>query len=281
MKKMTVFKKILVPIDFSSCSLDALKYAIGVADTFNAKITIVHIYPIPAVGDTTFFMDKSMLETIEKRIRVEFKIIEHYNTALKKKPVEYVVKMGFVVNDMLEVIREQRIDLIVMGTKGTSNKLQDIFGSTTLEVIQKADCPVVVIPENTKNQVIKKVAFAADFQQKNIDGPLKKAKQFAKQYGAQMKIIHVGKGVMSHEEIDKRNKILATVEKGIKTIENTYDYIHDPDVVEGIENYIKSERIDLIVLTPHRYNLLERLFKESVTRKLALHSQIPLLAIPE
>ena len=278
---MSIFKNILVPIDFSSCSLDALKYAISVAEKFKARITIVHIYPIPAVGDTTFFMDKSMLDTIEKRVRIEFKVIEHYNKELKKMRVEYVVKMGFVVNDMLEVIGEQKIDLVVMGTKGTSNRLQDIFGSTTVEVIQKAACPVLVIPEKTKNQEIRKVAFAANFQQKNIDEPLKKAKQVANQYGAQMKIVHVGKGEMSQEEISKRNEILATVEKGIKTIENTYDYIHDSDVVEGIENYIESERIDLIVLTPHKYNLLERIFKESVTRTLTLHSQIPLLAIPE
>jgi nucleotide-binding universal stress UspA family protein len=234
------------------------------------------------MGDTTIYMDKSMLDTIEKRIRIEFKVVEHYNKELKKLPVEYVIKMGFVVADILEMIEEHTIDIIVMGTKGTGNKSKNIFGSTAVDMIQKTTCPVLVIPEGVKNLNIRKIAFASDFHTDNIETPLQLTKLLVDKYAAEVKIIHVGKDEMLCDHIKERNETLAKFEDELKESKNiTCDYVNKLDVATGIAEYVKSERIDLIILTPHRYDFFEKLFKESITRKLTLHSEIPLLAIPE
>ena len=107
-------KKILVPTDFSANAMNALRYAIELARTFESKITLIHTYEVIKRTDMLVSMEEVIQKDIDRETR-----------ALKKKIPEdlladIVVKKGEAVGIISDLAEYGSFDLIVMGTKGAS-----------------------------------------------------------------------------------------------------------------------------------------------------------------
>jgi len=131
--------RILVPIDFNDCSLEALEYAIGVAQTFGAAITILHVLE-PAsynldftLGTGTKLKDATTLQ------------VACYATALKERGIKTdpIVHGGAPKELVLNYAREA--DLVVMGTHGRKGFSHLVSGSVAEAVIRQASCPVLTV----------------------------------------------------------------------------------------------------------------------------------------
>ena len=271
---------ILVPVDFSSCSLQALNHAIGMAEYFEAKLILAHIYHIPDPDTIAYSWDSQFMDRIETRIRIEFKIIEHYNKQLKKLPVQYVIKMGFVVKDIVQIVNNEQVDLIVMGTKGTSNRLADLWGSVTTDVLAKTPCPVMVFPLDCISNLSKRVILASDLKEP-ISKQLQYTRELAAYYGSHIELLYVGAEDLSKEQTKTRNAILEVISSKQSQITPNYEFVHDTNVLEGIEVYLQMENPKMITLLAHHRGFFDRLFNGSILRQLTLHANTPLLVIPE
>lgn len=145
-------KKILVPIDFSDYSKNALKYAVNFAKIFNAEMFLIYvvepvIYPPDfsmgqiAIPSATLEMDERAKEELTKLAQQEI-------PAEIKRQV--IIKTGKPFVEIIETASEDDIDLIIIATHGHSGVEHILFGSTAEKVVRKAPCPVLTIREPVK-----------------------------------------------------------------------------------------------------------------------------------
>ena len=71
------------------------------------------------------------------------------------------------------------------------------------------------------------------------------------------------------------------LEGKLKDVAHVYSFSQSEDLVEGINGVVKEKKADMIAIIPHRYNLIERLFHKSISKKMAFHTRVPLLVLPD
>ena len=137
-------ERILVPIDFSDCSLDALEYAVVVAQRAKASIKLLHILEPVSYG-----LDFALLH-VTKREHMREVITERLTglvSALTSAQVtaDFQLCGGLPGDSILEAAKTQPADLIVMGTHGRRGLSHVFFGSVAESILRKARCPVLTV----------------------------------------------------------------------------------------------------------------------------------------
>ncbi len=148
---MNEIKKILIPIDFSDYSLNALEYAKLLAEKFNAEIILLNIVePVVFTADLTM---GQVIPSIENELyqKSEEKVKELVDGLKDKFNVRGVVKVGKSHVEIIEFAKNEGVDLIIIGSHGHTAVEQFLFGSTAEKVIRKATCPVLIIKSKAKS----------------------------------------------------------------------------------------------------------------------------------
>lgn len=142
------FKRILCAVDFSDRSLDAVTYAITMAEEADAHLTLLHVVEIPPVlseDASVIDLDVNALResaAADARARLQQLIPEQARTYCT---VETSVVKGNVYREVLAQAEARDADVIVMGAHGRGAIDRLVFGSTTHHVIRAAVCPVLVV----------------------------------------------------------------------------------------------------------------------------------------
>jgi nucleotide-binding universal stress UspA family protein len=139
-----VLDRLLVPIDFSDCSIDALEYAVGVAQRAKSSLTLLHVLEPVSYGlDFT-------LPHLPEREQLRDAIVTRLSglvSALDSAQVrsDYLVRGGLPIDSILDAARTQSADMIVMGTHGRRGLSHALSGSVAESVLRKARCPVLTV----------------------------------------------------------------------------------------------------------------------------------------
>lgn len=167
-------KNVLVPFDFSNESNAALRVASVLASKLGAKITLLNVYEAPEeTTDIYSFSDESLKNY--KRILDEVK--EKHEGALQEViekstflncEIEPLARRGFVHKEIIESVEEHPVDLVVMGTKGTSTLEEYVIGTNVERIIHAVKCPVLIVPKVQEEFNMNDVIFASDFGQNDI-----------------------------------------------------------------------------------------------------------------
>lgn len=277
-------KRILYTTDFSDTSLNAYRYALHLAQQFNAEIITLHAYQRPVLS--TVYLPNTYQNIYEHMETSEFDIFKDTSKVLYKiaEQVELTsVKNTFIMIDdntqeaILSTIENEQIDLVVMGTKGASGLKEIFIGSVTSHIMEKASCPVLGIPENCSyNKGIQNILFSSDFFPEEISA-LKYALDFSDNLNAHFECVNTAIDYNDY----KQRMIKEWKEKlQFTKYKNVAFFIADTIGIESISKYIDTHDIDLIITTIYNTNYLEELFHFSLAKKLAHHSTIPVLTIP-
>jgi nucleotide-binding universal stress UspA family protein len=139
--------RILVPIDFSESSKDALKYAVRFAKQFGAELILVHIVE-PTVYPADFSFAQVGFPNIDEELRNESaeKLSQLVDEIMEEVSARSVVRTGKAFLEIIGVAKEEAVDLIIMATHGHTGVEHILFGSTAEKVVRKAPCPVLTVP---------------------------------------------------------------------------------------------------------------------------------------
>lgn len=147
-------KTILVPTDFSDCSLNAMKNAVEIAEQFEAKITLLYIDMNDSQHMPLFYLDDAKIEEIKKRQEegINEKLQEFIADTIgdRKIEVETVVRYGIAYDEIVEYTEEREVDLLVIASHGRSRIQKFFYGSTTERVVRSAACTVMVTRSRDK-----------------------------------------------------------------------------------------------------------------------------------
>lgn len=141
-------KKILCPVDFSECSLDALRHSIELAQHLGAELHVLHVYEVhhyvrPDLTIWTYTGETRPLTELAK----EQAIGDMDNLAKSHAEVDLEIGWHVEEGDPIETIVEEsnagRYDMIVMGTHGRTGLSHLLLGSVAERVVRSASCPVL------------------------------------------------------------------------------------------------------------------------------------------
>lgn len=141
-----MFKKIVCPVDFSEFTDEILNCAVDIAKKYNAELHLIHIIPnLNYFTPYESFLTPENLIAIERNIEKEVdkdfdKITKTLDMSVKK-----VVKTGVTFVEIIDYIKTEGIDLVVMGTHGRSAIEHILIGSVAEKVVRKSPCPVLTI----------------------------------------------------------------------------------------------------------------------------------------
>ncbi len=135
-------KQILNPVDGSQHSIRSTRYAIDLAKLLNAKIILMNCHErFPIVLAEPYFQ-----QAINEISKASEELVEPFIKILEKAEVEFDVRIleGAPGNKIPEVAKIEKIDLIVMGSRGVTDFTGLLLGSVAHQVLHKSDCPVFI-----------------------------------------------------------------------------------------------------------------------------------------
>ena len=137
------FEKILNPVDGSDHSRNATRHAITLARQFNSKIILLHCHNrFPVILSEPYFQ-----QAINEIMKASETLVQPYEQMLEESGVNYEVRIleGLPGSTIADVVRIEKIDLVVMGSRGVSDFEGLFLGSVAHQVLHKSDCPVFIV----------------------------------------------------------------------------------------------------------------------------------------
>jgi nucleotide-binding universal stress UspA family protein len=141
-----MFKKILCPVDFSEFTDEILSYAVVISKRFESELHLIHVVPnLNYFTPYETFLTPENLVAIERNIEGE--VGKDFDKITKKLdfPFKRVIKTGVTFVEIIDYIKDQGVDLVVMGTHGRSGIEHILIGSVAEKVVRKSPCPVLTI----------------------------------------------------------------------------------------------------------------------------------------
>ncbi|HEY9488038.1 MAG TPA: universal stress protein [Chryseosolibacter sp.] len=271
---------ILVPTDFSRLSRSALKYAIKIANRLDGNVTVLHVITRTRAIRISMLEkmrspDHDMVLSAEKDLEKLIKTLsEQYKT---KRTISYqVVRGAYFPSTLLREARRLRSGLIVMGTRGASGITRAMLGSNTNSVIEVSHVPVLAVPGKADFKGFRNVVYASDLR--NLEEELKILILYIEKFGSAIHLLHI---VPPGHQVD-------VIEAKINTVLKNFSYkniitlvLVDNDIDSALDHYVEVSRADVLAMFTHEISFFEKVFDTSMTRKMAFHSKVPLLAFKE
>lgn len=271
-------KNILVPVDFSNQAKYAAKVASDIAKLTNSKIFLLHMLELPTgVVDPSSFGNSSNTPTTLLFLKRAHEKFEDF----KKSPffegieVEDSVQFHKAYDGIIDESKKQNIDLIVMGSKGTSGLEEMLVGSNTEKVVRNSDVPVLVIKQEIDNFKIENIVFASNFHQESKT-TFQKILDFSSLFNARLHLLKINT-IHNFETTKESSDAIRNYINGYDLGEYTLNIYNDVSIEAGILNFATVIDADVILLNTSRRRGLAHLFTGSIGEDLANHAELPVV----
>jgi len=190
-----------------------------------------------------------------------------------------VVVAGSPVKAVLEIADENKVDLIVMGTKGRSDLDNVIFGSTAAEVTLEADCPVLTVPDGIEFSDIEHLAYATDYREEDLP-IIWNLIQIATYLDAGLHLLFVAEEESLVEELMFRG-FRDLIREKFQYESVRYEMIQGKDFIKSIHGYAGKYEGIILAMGYYRSRFLNSMSHRDMVKQMAYHTRIPLLVMPE
>ena len=145
-------KKILVAIDFSAGSVNALRYALKIAEKFDAQLVLLHVLHDPAEAPGFYSSKKAGKKVLRNMEEAASRMMEEFVEKHLKKWEKFGTRIipGLPAEQIVRLAEKEKVDMIVMGTNGHSGLKRLMLGSVTDKVIRACTCPVLAVHSDEK-----------------------------------------------------------------------------------------------------------------------------------
>lgn len=275
-------KTILVPVDFSDNSKNAMDYAILLANKLKMKLVLLHAFhPSMAemISDSYKIATHKNIDGSPEEMKNELKIWQEAVSGSEKNlKCSTIFMEGDLADEITRLVEEDEVDLVVMGTKGVTGLKEVFIGSNTAKVIENVSCPVIAVPADYQFDGIKKIIFATDYHDSDIDS-IRFMVKLSLLFDSELIIVHMADGELKiRYEKDLLEYFMERVIKSVSYSKMKFYLLTGTDVSKSLNEYIAKESTDLFAISTKDRILSGPIFNRSVTRGFANHIQIPLLA---
>jgi nucleotide-binding universal stress UspA family protein len=270
-------KKILVPIDFSGDSINALEHAITIANTMGSDIRMVHVKKSKSFDVPFYYTDVNLTEG--KSLEDFFKmIINKYKASFKGK-FDYKIREGKIYREITNQAKYDDTDLIIMGTHGVSGFEELWMGSNAFRVVSNAPCPVMTIRKGCTRKVIKKIVLPIDLSSETRK-KVPVAAELAAKFGATIHVLSIAES-SAKSVAAKLQNYCGQVEEYLKErkIKVVRKDLVGSNKTDAIIKYATENKTDLICIMTEQTENEINLFLGDYAQQMVNHSSIPVLSV--
>lgn len=273
-------KKILIPTDFSKTGLLAIEHAAFMARLYKADLYLLHTVEIRETY--SIYNPYSSITDLKEIEIIALKHLQELAEKLKKEfglKAKILCSSGRMFAEVITAVKENDIDLVVMGTHGASGLSELFIGSNAHKTVTVCPCPVITVQTNAKRVGFTNIVLPIDnsFPSRQKVYP---AITLAKKYAAKIHIL----GLLDKSRDTDPQKFqikLDSVEKEIKKAGLAYEckIVKGDNLAIATMKYSKKIKADLVVvLTDHESNL-SGMFLGAFAKQIVNHSRIPVMSI--
>ncbi|RDK88758.1 universal stress protein [Marinirhabdus gelatinilytica] len=268
-------KRILVPTDFSPQADNALKVAAMLAEKNDAEIYLEHSLDLPgtlaisgpsSAKPQSIYFIKLAEQKFEEVLKRDYLFDVEVHTAIGH---------GEIYDDVQLTVKDKDIDLIVMGSHGTSGFKELFIGSNAEKVVRTSEIPVLVVKNEHTTFDIKDFVFATDFTEE-CRKPFDQAQKFAKAVGAKLHLLYVNTPNDFKTTTDI-NKTIDSFVRGMGAENYTKNIYCETSVEKGILSFAKEINAQLIGMSTHGRQGLSHFFNGSISEDLVNHANMPVI----
>jgi nucleotide-binding universal stress UspA family protein len=283
--------RILIPVDFSEGSAKASQYALQLASGVpGAKLLLLHCFqdyladadlmPASSAGlspserITDRVLHRNELEAQEQLEDLYHDLLRQSRSMGNNLHIERAFIHGLPEEEILEQIERFRPALVVMSTKGESSIGRAVFGTVSTKVIEETNVPVLTIPSKYDGSIPSKVLYATNFG-KTDTADIDRIRQLFQHLSPMIYCVHI-----SDDPEDDREKLLTlqqNLQHGAAEHDISYALLEGSDVAESLQDFARSEGVDLLALTTRERTTFDSLFSPSLAKKMVLHAPLPVL----
>lgn len=276
-------RRILVPTDFSDQARNAFEVAVAIARQTGAAIKLLHVVEMPysytnfsVTGDLVggngmeqVYMMK-LLENTQHRMADLERSVEHEGVEVVQE-----VDADNVIRKIRRVISDDKVDLVVMGSKGASGMDEFLIGSNTEKVVRTAECPVLTVKGRVNNFQIRNIVLPSDFK-REIGTAVEKFKYFQQLFDATLHLVYINTPGAFESTANLRTRMQKAAERyGLQNF--TINVYNDTIEEDGILHFAEETGADLVMMATHGRTGLAHLLSGSIAEDLVNHSDIPVL----
>jgi nucleotide-binding universal stress UspA family protein len=258
-------RKILIPIDFDAVSANALRYAV---DLFagDGSYTLLHVL--------------NRFDNAEEKARERLRAMwDAAWTMPGDTRMNILVLKGDVVDLILETLSRSKYQAVVMGTRDQHDVLDRWFGTTANNVARKSSIPVYLVPAKASFTGFDKVLVASDYHMED-DQVLQFIKTWNGPYRAFLKFLHVQNTLADTYQVEGANILKSYYEQEEVPFSFEVTTLPRLDVSNTIIDVAVAEKADLLMVVSDDHPPLNDFLFKSVSRDLAIRSEIPICFIP-
>lgn len=275
-------KRIILPTDFSDNALNASRYALKLFEEQECTFYLMNTYT-PAVyqpeyvlhspgqiglGDIYQSESQEQLDKLQNQLQQEFSNPKH--TLITHSA------FNILVDEVVSMTEKEKADFVVMGTQGASGAKEIFLGTHTVHVIKKSKIPVLAIPEVYQFAPPASILFPTDFEIDYQAEELSALLELAAMADSKIHVLHIASGYGLTEN-QKKNKF--KLEQILAPTNSEFYEVPSQEIIEGINNFQKEHKVDLLAMVQNKHTFLERLFIEPIIKKIGFHVSIPFMVL--
>jgi len=276
-------KNILLPTDFSKNSWNAIEYAIRFYKDDTCTFYLLNVGGfISIITDTPYIPDYKVLEAAyihpaKIKLRKILKRISLELPTIKKHQFYILAEYSYLIDSIRKHVKEKKIDIIVMGSKGASGFKEKIVGSNSGNVITKVACTTLMVPEFAEYKDLKEIAFPTDFVQHFNVKTLAPISEIIEKTAAFLRVIHITKqeAILNRDQQNNKNLL----EDVLYNQNYSFHNLINKKVEDAVQSFVESSDIDMIVMVAKNLNYFQQLFFHSKAEKISYHTKVPFLVL--
>lgn len=267
-----MFQRILVPTDFSATASTAFDYALHTAHFIDAKqLDLVHVFTPQTAPNAVVIPPVEELMADRREALQSF--LDKHETP-RDLTIRTEMQLGFAAEEIVEMSSEY--DLIIMGVTGESGMLENVFGSVSSTVAQKAHCPVLLVPAQARFREYRHILYASNDLSMSREAVLRLI-NFNDLYRARIHFVHINEND-GESFRGEREKLFATLFSGPDP-EFAFEIteLQSDSVESGLQEYIQNHPIDMAIMVTRHRGFWSSFFHRSETKRMALHPEVPIM----
>lgn len=276
-------QRVLLPTDFSKNALNAIRYALDMYKDQHCEFYFLNVFQVdgfsldnmmvPEPGNKEYDAAK---KTSEDDFLKLLDILELHNSN-PKHIFHTISSFNSLIDAISDAIAKKDINLVVMGTKGSTGSKGMIFGTNTVATMEAVtDCPVLSVPEDFKFSPPMEIIFPTDYKTSYKRKELSHLLEISKIHGSPIRVLHImEEAKLSKMQVDNKELLEAI----LANIEYSFHSLSDTKVHKGIGFFIESRGSEMVAFLNKKHSFFSILFAKPLVKEIGYHARIPVLVL--
>jgi nucleotide-binding universal stress UspA family protein len=272
-------KKILVPCDFSAAARQAYKFAVELAAASEGEIFVMHAITFPIIYETTFGVQPYQLNEEEVKKMADnakdtFERMKQAHPAPSNVPVSFYTLHDYLLPSIRSFAEQKKIDLIVMGTSGSSGLEEVFIGSNTEKVVRFATIPVIAIRKAPFFSSVRNIVFpnTMELNQTELMLRIKKLQKF---FNATLHLLVINTPTHFLQDQEAK-KAMDEFAKHYQLDNYTTNFRSNTHARDGILDFVSEIKADMLAMGTHGRRGIAHMFFDSLTEAVVNRVDCPI-----